>query len=194
MFFDLLNASLNTLRPFIYEHEKNEIDKKNIEKKKILTFFFENLINEKIVFDYKIKADDLFNKFQVFIKDRDFKNEIKIIKTYKQTDTYKQTNTPILALFFENLINQNKAVNIQYRISATILFTKIQAFIKMRKFNNEISLTRVGIDIKEYEGITKMKTYKGIFYCIDVDTIKMYLTTKYNMIFESVEFLDESEA
>jgi hypothetical protein len=208
-YFDLLNASLNTVRPLIYEHEKHEIDKKNAEKKKILTLFFENLIDEKKVFDYKIKASDLFTTFQAFIKDGNFKNEItltrfgidiqdyeriKKIKTHKGafycidfdiTKTYKITNVPILALFFENLINGKKVFD--YKIKASDLFTKFQAFIKDGNFKNEITLTRFGIDIKEYEGILKMKTMKGAFYCINVDIIKKFLTTKYNMIFESVD-------
>jgi hypothetical protein len=37
-----------------------------------------------------------------------------------------------------------------------------------------------------------MKTNKGAFYCIDFDIIKPYLTTKYSIIFESEEFLDET--
>jgi hypothetical protein len=105
----------------------------------------------------------------------------------------KQANIPVLALFFEILIDDNKIVDIQYKIKAGDLFIKFQAFLKDGNYKNEITATRFGIDIKEYDGVTKMKTNKGAFYCIDFDIIKPYLTTKYNIIFESEEFLDETE-
>jgi hypothetical protein len=138
------------------------------------------------------KFDKLFYNYlmAIDVDTYDFTNNRPTSEFY---NNMKQANIPVLALFFENLTDETRIVDIQYKIKANDLFLKFQLFLKDGNFKNEITLTRFGIDIKDYEGITKIKTMKGNFYCIDFDLIKPYLTTKYNMTFESEEFLDETE-
>jgi putative DNA primase/helicase len=138
------------------------------------------------------KYDKLFYNYlmAIDVDTYDFTNNRPTSEFY---NNMKQANIPVLALFFENLTDETRIVDIQYKIKANDLFLKFQLFLKDGNFKNEITLTRFGIDIKEYEGITKIKTMKGNFYCIDFDLIKPYLTTKYNMVFESEDFLDDTE-
>jgi hypothetical protein len=103
----------------------------------------------------------------------------------------KKYNIPVMAKFFENLTDETKIVDIQYKIKANDLFSKFQTFLKDYNFKNEITSTRFGIDIKEYEGVVKTKTNKGAFYIVNFDKIKEHLTSKYKMEFIIDDFDDE---
>ena len=72
----------------------------------------------------------------------------------------KEMNTPILAKFFEFIVDENNDLEI-VDIMANKLYEKFTIFIKENNLKIECSSTKFGIDIKGYTGIEKKRLKVG---------------------------------
>lgn len=151
-------------------------------------------------FDYfKNLNDEINNKsydrafynylLTIDVNNYDFTNNRPITSFY---NNMKELNTPIIAKFFEDMINKyynDKTVN----FTASTLYDNFNSFIKNNNFKIEYTSTKFGIDIKNYEGIEKKRTKMGNHIFIDINQLKQYLTKKYNIEFSDEEFIDDIE-
>ena len=97
----------------------------------------------------------------------------------------KELNTPIMAKFFENMIDKyNSSTNINF--TASSLYDSFNNFIKENNFKIEYTSTKFGLDVKNYEGIEKKRTKTGNQILINIDQFKQHLTIKYKIEFASV--------
>ena len=115
----------------------------------------------------------------------DFTNKRPITSFY---NNMKELNIPIMARFFESVVDANNKI-ISY--SASQLFSNFNDFIKANNFKSEYTSTKFGIDIKNYEGVEKVKTRTHNVINIDLIKLKEHLKNKYKI--EFVDFIDEEE-
>ena len=148
--------------------------------------YFTNLYNEinsckydKAFYDYFLNVD---------LTGFDFINKRPITNFY---NNMKELNIPILARFFENIVDsQNKECS----YAAAELFAKFNDFVKANNFKVEYTSTKFGLDIKTYDGIVKRKTRTNAVVDINILKLKQYLITKYKIDFcEFIESEDENE-
>ena len=103
----------------------------------------------------------------------------------------KEMNTPVMAKFFEQIVDDNiEQENIKY--SATDLFNAFNEYVRNNNFKMDMSSTKFGIDIKNYEGIEKKKTKTVRLVIIHIPILKEFLQTKYNIEFNN-EFIDDEQ-
>ena len=100
----------------------------------------------------------------------------------------KEINIPILARFFEKIVDGN---NDNCSFTSTDLFQRFNDFVKCNNFKVEFTSTKFGIDIKNYEGIEKRKTRTNNIIDINISKLKQYLITKYKIEFCS--FIDPED-
>ena len=145
--------------------------------------YFTNLYNEinsckydKAFYDYFLNVD---------LTGFDFINKRPITNFY---NNMKELNIPILARFFENIVDsQNKECS----YAAAELFAKFNDFVKANNFKVEYTSTKFGLDIKTYDGIVKRKTRTNAVVDINILKLKQYLITKYKIDF--CEFIESEE-
>ena len=92
----------------------------------------------------------------------------------------KENNIPIIAKFFENILNNSNVK--KFTFESSILFKKFNSFIQNGNFYCEYTITKFGIDIKSYEGIEKIKS-GNMFIIIHTQILKDFLNNKYNILF-----------
>ena len=125
----------------------------------------------------------------VDVKNYDFTNNRPITSFY---NNMKELNTPIMAKFFENMIDKyNSSTNINF--TASSLYDSFNNFIKENNFKVEYTSTKFGLDVKNYEGIEKKRTKTGNQILINIDQLKQHLTTKYKIEFSNEEFVDDTD-
>ena len=77
----------------------------------------------------------------------------------------RELDTPILARFFEKIVDDNNK-DISY--SSTKLFNLFNEFLKYTNSKFDLSFIKFGIDIKKYNGIEKVKTRTNNVVNIDI--------------------------
>ena len=127
-------------------------------------------------YDYFINID---------LTNYDFTNSRPITNFY---NNMKEINIPILARFFEKIVDAN---NGDCSFSSTDLFNRFNDFTKSNNFKVEFTSTKFGIDIKNYDGIEKRKTRTNNIIDINIIKLKQYLITKYKI--EFCEFIDPED-
>ena len=118
----------------------------------------------------------------------DFTNDRPITAFYSNM---KEINTPVIAKFFEKIVDDNHEKEF-IKYSATDLFNEFNEFIQANKFKMEMSSTKFGIDIKNYDGVEKKKTKTIRLYIINLNMLKEYLISKYNIEFND-NFIDDEQ-
>ena len=68
----------------------------------------------------------------------------------------KEMNTPLMAKFFEQIVDDNIEQEI-IKYSATDLFNAFNEYVRNNNFKMDMSSTKFGIDIKKFEGMEKKK-------------------------------------
>ena len=142
--------------------------------------YFTNLYKEINSGEYDKAFYDYF--LNIDLSEFDFINERPITNFYKNM---KEINIPILAKYFESVVDAHIE---NCSVSASDLFTNFNEFLKTNNFKVEYTSTKFGIDIKNYEGITKRKTRINNVIDIDISKLKEYLINKYK-----IEFCEEEE-
>lgn len=125
--------------------------------------------------------------FYEFLMKRDISN-IDFSKTRPKTQIYKEMkerNIPALATFFSEKIVNHKIDS----FDGMSLFNLFDTYLYENKIDYKISNTKFGIDIKDYKGVEKRRTSKGIEYKVDKKVLKEYLIKK-GYYEELPEFLD----
>jgi hypothetical protein len=122
------------------------------------------------------------------IDNYDFTNNRPTTNFY---NNMKELNTPILAKFFENMIDKYNSSTL-INITASSLYDNFNIFIKDNNFKIEYTSTKFGIDIKNYEGIEKKRTKTGNQIIINIDQLKQYLTLKFKIEFSNDDFIDDN--
>lgn len=152
--------------------------------------YFKALYDE---IESKIYDKDFYDYFMnIDVSDYDFVNNRPITDFYKNL---KEANISPIVKFLENelFIYHKKEEKIY---SGNDLYNKYIEYIKQNNFKYEITSTKFGLDIKDYEGIIKKRSNKGIKYNINFITLKEYLI-KNNLIepFDNIEdnFIDSDE-
>ena len=90
--------------------------------------------------------------------------------------------------FFEKIIDDN---NKDCSYTSSDLFNKFNDYIKTNNFKVEITSTKFGIDIKNYDGIEKRKTRTNNMIDINIEKLKQHLITKYKIDF--CDFIDDAK-
>ena len=111
--------------------------------------YFTNLIAEIKSKKYDKAFFDYFTSIN--LKDFDFTNKRPITSFY---NNMKELNIPIVARFFERIVDKNNKTS----FTSTELFNNFNDFIKNNNFKCEYTSTKFGIEIKNYDGIEKIKT------------------------------------
>ena len=142
--------------------------------------YFTNLYKEINSGEYDKAFYDYF--LNIDLSEFDFINERPITNFYKNM---KEINIPILAKYFESVVDAHIE---NCSVSASDLFTNFNEFLKTNNFKVEYTSTKFGIDIKNYEGITKRKTRINNVIDIDISKLKEYLINKYK-----IEFCEDEE-
>jgi hypothetical protein len=118
------------------------------------------------------------------ITNYDFQNNRPITEYYRDIQTL---NRPIIIDFFiylyDKYINKN---NIE--IKANDLYIKMIDFINENGFNYQINNKKFSLLISKYDFVKKIRKTKGIYYLINVDVLKNYLTSKNYL--EDLEFIE----
>ena len=137
----------------------------------------------------KVYDRSFYNYFlSIDLNKIDFTNDRPITSFY---NNMKEMNTPVMAKFFEQIVDDNiEQENIKY--SATDLFNAFNEYVRNNNFKMDMSSTKFGIDIKNYEGIEKKKTKTVRLVIIHIPTLKEFLRTKYNIEFNN-EFIDDEQ-
>ena len=89
----------------------------------------------------------------------------------------REINIPILYKFLENEIINNLHINVTNK-KYTNLFNTFLEYVKSQNCKYEITSTRFGLDIKEFEAIDKKRNNKGVVYIIDFEKLKEYMISK----------------
>ena len=101
----------------------------------------------------------------------------------------KDVNIPLLTKYIIELIdnsdNKNKT-EISYKCKE--LFLMFNSYIEFGKYEFKTNLTRFGMEMKEYVGITSIKKRDSNYYIINVNELKQHLID--NKIYVD-EFKDE---
>ena len=149
--------------------------------------YFRNLHNE---LDSKEYINSLYNYFKnIDISYYDF------IKNRPGSDIYeymRELNVPVPARFLEDYVKSlnNKFENGEemskrafVKERASEFYNEFNKFKTRCKYNYEMTQTKCGLDIKLFGGITKKTDMKGTYYILDIEAIKLYLTTEYKIEF-----------
>jgi len=122
-----------------------------------------------------------YNYFmEIDIDNFDFINDRPITKFY---ENIRDMNIPPLAYFLEHIIDvNNDKQNLVYKSS--ILFELFREYMSSANIKYEISSTRFGIDINNYDGIEKKKEGGYMRIYINAEQLKIYLNKKYKLEFE----------
>ena len=107
---------------------------------------------DKAFYDYFINID---------LSNFDFTNKRPITNFY---NNMKELNIPVLARFFESIVDEDKKDN---KYSSTELFNKFNDFVKANNFKVDYTTTKFGIDVKAYDGVEKIRTKTNIVINID---------------------------
>jgi len=142
--------------------------------------YFDNLYKEFNNVDITKAFYDFFMK--VDCDDFNFTNR-------PETEFYKNlqlSNVPIIAKFLEKELYENEATKPikEYKL----LFGEFLSFLQSGNYKIEFTETKFGIQIKEYKGVFKRHTKKGIVYDISFIELKQYLISK--KYIDYVEFMD----
>lgn len=116
-------------------------------------------------YDYFISLD---------VADYDFTNDRPRTEYYNDM---KENNIPVIVRFFESLLFTND-LSKNRSFGATILFKQFQNFIQNGNYKYDISSTKFGLEIKEYQGIYKKKTVYGIIYTFHFNELKDFLISE----------------
>ena len=94
----------------------------------------------------------------------------------------KEINIPIITKFLQNIIDTNydKETTI---IQSSKLFFLFNDFLKDNNFKIEYNAIKFGLEIKNYDGITKKRTTQGYEIHINIISLKQFLINKYNIDF-----------
>jgi hypothetical protein len=147
-----------------------------------------DIANNKIYFDelYKeFENDDVAIAFYNYLMSIECDN-FDFTGLRPETEFYKnmqEANIPIVAKFFEEEIYENRKSVKTYND----LFGDYMMFLQRGNFKYEITSSKFGLELKEYDGINKIKTMKGVNYIVDFEKLKSFLISKKYM---SNEFLD----
>ena len=114
----------------------------------------------------------------------DFTNNRPSTECYK---SMKEMNIPIMAKFLEEVVDGHLDLNIK----ANDLFSRFNNFIKSNNSKAEYTSTKFGLELKNYEGVERIKKRDAYYYLIHIDKLKPFLISKYN--FEFVDFIDDDD-
>jgi hypothetical protein len=124
------------------------------------------------------------------ISNYDFTNNRPITDFY---NNMKETNLPIIAKFFENIIDNNSDKN-EIKFKANELFNMFNEYVKENNYKVDYTSTKFGIDIKMYKGIEKKKLRQYSEITININLLKQYLIEKYKIEFNNnIDFIDDKE-
>ena len=104
-------------------------------------------------------------------------------------ESMREMNTPIIAKFFEHLVDQNADSN-NASHQASHLFCMFNDFVKANIFKAEYSSTKFGIDILKYKGVYKTKTKAYYLITLLIPQLRAHLISEYHLSFSNVEFID----
>ena len=80
-----------------------------------------------------------------------------------------------------NLINNNN--NNILILQSSKFFSLFNDFLKDNNFKIEYNAIKFGLEIKNYDGITKKRTTQGYEIHINIISLKQFLINKYNIDF-----------
>jgi hypothetical protein len=131
--------------------------------------YFRELYDE---IESKIYDKDFYNYFMsIDLSNFDFTKQRPITEFYKNL---KESNISPIVKFLENeLFIYHKIDNKDY--NGNELYNKYNDYIKSNNYKYEMTSTKFGLEIKDYEGIIKKRTNKGISYNINFNILKNYL-------------------
>jgi hypothetical protein len=132
-----------------------------------------------------------YNYFMsVDISNYDFTNNRPITDFY---NNMKETNLPIIAKFFENIIDNNSNQK-EIKYKASELFIMFNEYVKGNNYKVDYTSTKFGIDIKMYKGIEKKKLKTHSEIKIDIKLLRHYLIEKYKIEFNNEnDFIDDKD-
>jgi len=143
------------------------------------------------------EIDDGFidGDFYTFLNTRDISN-VNFTKDRPTTSLYetlKEHNIPILGRFLCEFVDEYSSKETE-RIGGTELFNKFNHWKEKNKFNSyECTSTKFGIDIRDYEHITKVRINIGAQYIINIIKLKEFLIKKkYYEELEEIDFVDDT--
>jgi len=143
--------------------------------------YFNELYKE---FEDKNIAKAFFNYFMsVECDNYDFINNRPETSFY---NTLREHSIPIIIKFFEEEMNEN--INTEPIKIYKDLFNSYLEYLRIGNFKFDINQHKFGIEIKEYNFITKSRTNKGYKYTIDFIKMKEYLI--HNKFINLDDFLD----
>ena len=98
----------------------------------------------------------------------------------KLYNTMKSVNIPLLVKYLITIIDdENNKNRNDISFKSTELYQLFNAFVSFGNFDFKVTLTKFGMDIKEYEGcISKEKRRDGNYYVINIEKLKEYLIQK----------------
>jgi hypothetical protein len=171
---------------FLTNH-KNSL-KIDIEDRRFVAIECNNdIANNKDYFDDLYKEfdnDDIAIAFYKYLMNIDC-DKYDFTGNRPETDFYKnmqQQNVPIVAKFFEEQIYKySKKEPVK---TYKDLFGNYIMYLQTGNFKYEITSLKFGMELKEYEGIGKIKTMKGVNYVIDFNKLKSFLILKKYMLNE----------
>lgn len=145
--------------------------------------YMNDLINEMNSKEY----DVLFYKYLIDLDSDnfDFTNNRPNGEGYKDI---QMLNVPTMAYFLQYLITSRKDKIINIR--GNELFNLFNKYLERNKFKYELNITKFGLEIKKYEGITKQKS-NVVKYEIDAEVVKAMLINKYKLeIYDDINNVD----
>jgi hypothetical protein len=144
------------------------------------------------------EIDDGFidGAFYHFLNTRDI-SKVNFTKDRPITSLYetlKEHNIPILGRFLCEFVDEYSSNEIE-KIGSSELFNKFNHWKEKNKFNSyECTSTKFGIDLKDYEHITKKKRNGGVMmYSINIVKLKEFLIKKkyYEELEYETDFIDD---
>lgn len=115
----------------------------------------------------------------------DFKNSRPITPYYEDM---REMNTPIMALFLEHVILTVHRPDNLYKVMSNELFNNFKEFLTMCNVKYDVTLTKFGVDIKNYKGVKRDRVSKGTELYLNYIELKEYLFSKYQIKFVEEEY------
>lgn len=139
------------------------------------------------------EIDDGFidGDFYTFLNTRDISkvNFTKDRPTTSLYETLKEHNIPVLGRFLCEIVDEYSSKE-KAKIGASELFNKFNHWKEKNKFNSyECTSTKFGIDLKDYDNITK-NTNRGLI-CYSINIIKLKESLILKKYYEELEELEE---
>jgi putative DNA primase/helicase len=139
------------------------------------------IANNKDYFDglyIEMDSNEYNRAWYDYFMNMDIPDNYDFINERPQTTFYndcQKRNIPILAKFFENeILQNNKKVSCEY----FRLYEVFAIYMKEKGYKFDYTETKLGIDMKHYNGIEKKRTSKGVKYVVDFVKLKADLIQK----------------